>query len=400
MFQLGIDRILTEKALQAELQNKKLSLVAHPASVTSQLQHSLNALMELRLNLVSAYGPQHGMRGEKQDNMIESDDYLDPEFKIPVYSLYGTDRRPTLQSIKDFEICLFDLQDVGTRIYTFLTTLRYMMEACDQEKKSLWILDRPNPAGRPIEGLFLREGWESFVGAGPFPMRHGLTLGECALWFKHFLKLNHLDLKIISMKNYHPDRTPFYGWPSELSWVNPSPNAANPWMAKTFPGTVMLEGTHLSEGRGTTRPLELLGAPDLDIDKIIKRMQTLAPQWLKGALLRPCYFEPTFHKHQKKLCKGFQIHVDHPSYQHSHFKPYRLIALFFKALRTEHKDYDLWRNFDYEYEKERLAIDLINGSPILREWVDDPSSTISDFEILNQKDELHWAKETQEVLLY
>jgi len=399
MTKLGIDRIVTNKNLQAELANKKISLVAHPASVTSSLKHSLNALTDLKLQIVSAYGPQHGMRGEKQDNMIESDDYLDPETKIPVYSLYGKERRPSSSSVKDFDICLFDLQDVGTRIYTFLTTLRYMMEACNKEKKSLWILDRPNPAGRPVEGMLLRSGWESFVGAGPFPMRHGMTLGECALWFKKNLKMN-IDLKIIAMEEYHPEQAPFYGWPAELSWVNPSPNAANPHMAKCFPGTVMLEGTHLSEGRGTTRPLELVGAPDIDIQKILKRMWSLAPQWMQGVILRTCYFEPTFQKHQKKLCQGFQLHVDHPHYKHDQFKPYRLISLFFKSLKQEYKDYPLWRQFDYEYEKERLAIDLINGSPLLREWVDDPSGTIGDFEKINAIDEKQWLEETREFLLY
>lgn len=399
MFKLGIDRVISDKKLQDELKNKKLSLVAHPASVTSSLQHSLNALTQLGLNVISAYGPQHGMRGEKQDNMIESEDYLDPEIKIPVYSLYGTSRRPTPQSVKDFDICLFDLQDVGTRIYTFLTTLRYMMEACAKEKKALWILDRPNPAGRPIEGTLLREGWESFVGAGPVPMRHGLTLGEGALWFKRYLQLD-LDLKIITMGNYNPNQSPFFGWPAELSWVNPSPNAANPHMAKAFPGTVLLEGTHLSEGRGTTHPLEVLGAPDIDIHKILKRMQTLAPQWLEGVILRPCYFEPTFQKHQKKLCQGFQIHTDHPTYNHLQFKPYRLMALFFKALRQEYPNYSIWRQFDYEYESERLAIDLINGSPLLREWVDSPSATVSEFETHNHKDEVQWKNEIQDILLY
>lgn len=399
MFKLGIDRIVTDKKLQDELKNKKLSLVAHPASVTSSLQHSLNALSQMGLKVVSAYGPQHGMRGEKQDNMMESEDYLDPEIKVPVYSLYGTSRRPTPQSVKEFDVCLFDLQDVGTRIYTFLTTLRYMMEACAQEKKSLWILDRPNPAGRPVEGTLLREGWESFVGAGPFPMRHGLTLGECARWFKRYLKLD-LDLKVIAMENYNPHQAPFFGWPTQLSWVNPSPNAANPHMAKAFPGTVLLEGTHLSEGRGTTHPLELLGAPDIDIHKILKRMHTQAPQWLEGVILRSCYFEPTFQKHQKKLCQGFQIHTDHPSYNHFKFKPYRLMALFFKALRQEYPHYSIWRDFHYEYESERLAIDLINGSPLLREWVDDSSSTIADFEAINHKDEIQWQAEIQEILLY
>ncbi len=399
MVKLGIDRIISEQSFKEELAHKKIALVAHPASVTSSLKHSLNALIENKFNVVSAFGPQHGMRGEKQDNMIESDDYLDPEFKIPVFSLYGSTRRPTKESLKLFDVCLFDLQDVGTRIYTFLTTLRYMMEACAEEQKSLWILDRPNPAGRPVEGMLLQEGWESFVGAGPLPMRHGLTLGECALWFKKYLHLN-LDLIIVSMKNYDPEQGPYFGWPAELSWVNPSPNVATPHMTKSYPGTVMLEGTHLSEGRGTTRPLELLGAPDININLILKRMDSLASDWLQGVIIRPCYFEPTFHKHQKKLCQGFQLHVDHPNYKHQLFKPYRLISLFFKSLRLEYPQYPIWKQFDYEYETERLAIDLINGNPQLRNWVDDKSSKVSDFESIVLKDEAHWRAIQQEIKIY
>ncbi|MEY4616048.1 MAG: hypothetical protein RJB66_1008 [Pseudomonadota bacterium] len=399
MFQLGIDQLLTNSELKDQLKNKKLAFVGHPASVTKDLTHSLNALVEQKFNVVCAYGPQHGMRGEKQDNMIESEDYLDPELKIPVFSLYGSSRRPSEESLKLFDICLFDLQDVGTRIYTFLTTLRYMMEGCAKAKKALWILDRPNPAGRPIEGTLLREGWESFVGAGPFPMRHGMTLGECALWFKDFLKLD-IDLKVIKMQDYNPDAAPYFGWPSELSWVNPSPNAATPHMAKTFPGTVMIEGTHLSEGRGTTHPLELLGASDIDIHRILKKMKTLAPEWTQGCIIRACYFEPTFHKHQKTLCQGFQIHVDHPTYNHYQFKPYRLVALFFKALRLEYPGYQIWKQFAYEYEHDRLAIDLINGSPLLREWVDDKNGTVADFEKANLIDERAWKESTAKYLLY
>lgn len=399
MIQLGIDKLLCSKSTQDELKNKRISLVAHPASVTSKLQHSLNALIAHGLNVVSAYGPQHGMRGEKQDNMIESDDYLDPETNIPIYSLYGASRKPSLESIEGFDICLFDLQDVGTRIYTFLTTLRYMMEACAQKNKALWVLDRPNPAGRPIEGLRLKAGWESFVGAGPLPMRHGLTMGECALWLNKFLNLN-LDLKIIKMDNYELSIPPFYGWPSELSWVNPSPNAANQHMAKIFPGSVLVEGTTLSEGRGTTHPLELVGAPDIDINRILKKMMSLSPKWLEGIALRPCYFEPTFHKHEKKLCHGFQLHTDHQDYNHLNFKPYRIFALFFKALRMEMPEYPIWRKFNYEYESERLAIDIINGSSLLREWVDDNSSKIMDLEQILQIDEDQWHDEIQSILLY
>lgn len=397
--QLGIDRLLNEESLMKELKGRRLSVVAHPASVTSDLEFSVAALFRKGYQVVSAFGPQHGLRGEKQDNMIETEDFVDPEFKIPVFSLYGTSRRPSDKAMGTFDVCLFDLQDVGTRIYTFLTTLRYMMEACAVHKKTLWILDRPNPAGRPVEGSLLREGWESFVGAGPFPMRHGLTMGECALWFKDHLKLD-IDLKVIEMKDYKPDEGPYFGWPKELSWVNPSPNVATPHMPKCYPGTVMLEGTNLSEARGTTRPMEMVGASDIEISKVLARMKSLAPPWMEGAILRSCYFEPTFHKHQKQLCQGFQIHVDHPKYDHRRFKPYRLIALFFKAVRLEYPKYEIWRNFPYEYEFERLAIDLINGGPELREWVDDPKSSVEAFEAMLSKDEKSWTDSTRKFLLY
>jgi uncharacterized protein YbbC (DUF1343 family) len=395
----GIDKLLSSAPLKKRLRGKKLALVAHPASVTADLTHSLEALMKKGFNVVSAYGPQHGLRGEKQDNMIETEDFQDPIYKIPVYSLYGKSRRPTDESIKAIDVVLFDLQDVGTRIYTFLTTLLYMMEACAKHQKELWILDRPNPAGRPIEGSLLKPGWESFVGAGPVPMRHSLTLGEAALWFKNHFKLD-FDLVIVKMEGYNPDKAPFYGWPAQMSWVNPSPNASNPHMAKCFPGTVMLEGTNLSEGRGTTHPLEVAGAPDIDAEKLLKRMHAMAPQWLKGCIIRPCYFEPTFNKHAKALCQGFQIHVDHPVYKHEQFKPYRMMALLFKAIRLEYPDYQIWRNFAYEYEFDRLAIDLINGGPDLREWVDDPKSKPADFEALISPDEKKWKKEVKAFWLY
>lgn len=396
---LGIDRLISSASLKKTLKGKKLALVAHPASVTSNLIHSLEALIENGFNVTAAYGPQHGLRGEKQDNMIETEDFLDPVYKIPVYSLYGKTRRPTDESIRSIDAVLFDLQDVGTRIYTFLTTLLYLMEACAKHQKEIWILDRPNPAGRPIEGSLLKPGWESFVGAGPLPMRHGLTMAEAALWFKKHFSLD-VELRIVKMEAYNPDKAPFFGWPSQLSWVNPSPNAANPHMAKCFPGTVMLEGTTLSEGRGTTRSLEVAGAPDIDAEKVLKRMHSLAPKWLKGCLIRPCYFEPTFNKHEKKLCHGFQIHVDHPSYKHNVFKPYRLMALFFKALRLEKPDYPIWRNFAYEYEFDRLAIDLINGGPELRQWVDDSKSKPADFDQILIPDEKKWKKEISSLLLY
>ena len=388
----GIDRLVKERQLRKPLAGKRIALLAHPASVTHDLVHSLDALAALSdIKLRAAFGPQHGLRGDKQDNMIESKDFLDPVHGIPVFSLYGEVRRPTMAMIDSFDVVLVDLQDLGCRIYTFITTLRYVLEAAAQHKKSVWVLDRPNPVGRPVEGPLLRPGWESFVGAGPLPMRHGLTFGEMAKWFVSTTQLD-VDCQVVTMEGWNPQAGPGYGWPlGERSWVNPSPNAPNLSMARCYAGTVMLEGTTLSEGRGTTRPLELFGAPDIDPRALLKKMESLAPDWLRGCRLRECWFEPTFHKHAGKLCAGIQIHVDDPSYDHNAFKPWRLMALAFKALRLLKPDYDLWRDFPYEYEKDRLAIDLINGGELLRQWVDDSTARAADLDALALVDENSWS---------
>jgi len=397
----GLDRLLADPALRGPLAGKRVALLAHPASVTADLTHSLDALMACRdIRITAAFGPQHGMRGDKQDNMVESPDFTDPVHGLPVFSLYGDGRRPSGQMLSTFDVLLVDLQDVGCRIYTFITTLLYVLEAAAKERKSVWVLDRPNPAGRPVEGLTLRPGWESFVGAGPIPMRHGLTLGELALWFIARFKLD-VDFRLIEMEGYRPDEAPGYGWPlGERTWINPSPNAPNLWMTRAYAGTVMLEGTTLSEGRGTTRPLELFGAPDIDARAVIAEMQALAPDWLAGCRLRDCWFEPTFHKHFRKLCHGVQIHVEDGAYDHLAFKPWRLQTLAFKAIRRLYPDYDLWRDFPYEYEIGKLAIDVINGGPALREWVDDPAATPTDLDALTVPDEQAWLAERTPYLRY
>ncbi len=397
----GIDRLLKEPGLRRPLAGRRLALLAHPASVTGDLTHSLDALAALSdLNLVAAFGPQHGLRGDKQDNMAESPDFVDPVHGIPVFSLYGKVRRPTEEMLDSFDVLLIDLQDLGCRVYTFLTTLRYLLEAAAQHAKSVWVLDRPNPAGRPIEGWKLRPGWESFVGAGPLPLRHGLTFGELAKWGVRELELD-VECQVVTMEDWRPTAAPGYGWPlGERAWVNPSPNASGLSMARCYAGTVMLEGTTLSEGRGTTRPLELLGAPDLDANALTSAMQSLAPRWMQGCRLRQCHFEPTFHKHAGSPCAGVQIHVDDAAYDHLAFRPWRLVALAFKALRRLRPDYALWRRFPYEYEHERLAIDLINGSEQLRQWVDDPAAEPGDLDALAAADEQDWGEEREAVLLY
>ena len=397
----GIDRLLQQPVLRQSLKGSRVALLAHPASVTDDLTHSLDALAGLPdIELVAAFGPQHGLRGDKQDNMMESPDFNDPLLGIPVFSLYGEVRRPTPAMMDSFDVLLVDLQDLGCRIYTFMTTLRYVLEAAAQCNKRVMVLDRPNPAGRPVEGLALRPGWESFVGAGPLPMRHGLTLGELALWFVQTLALD-VECEVLTMEGWAPATGPGYGWPlGERAWINPSPNAPNPWMARCYAGTVMLEGTTLSEGRGTTRPLELFGAPDLEPRKLLVEMQRLAPQWLQGCRVRECWFEPTFHKHAGMLCAGLQIHVEDGAYDHAAFRPWRLVALAFKALRQLRPDYALWRDFPYEYEVERLAIDVINGSELLRQWVDDPEATADDLETLAGTDEAAWRAGQEAVMLY
>ena len=396
----GLDRFLADPALRAPLKGKRVALLAHPASVTQNLTHSLDALAALDdVTLTAAFGPQHGLRGDKQDNMMESPDFRDPVHNIPVFSLYGEVRRPTDAMMGTFDVILIDLQDLGCRIYTFITTLLYVLEAAAEHGKEVWVLDRPNPAGRPVEGLTLRAGWESFVGAGPMPMRHGLTLGELGLWFIDHYKID-VAYKVIDMEGYRPDAAPGFGWPVDRLWINPSPNAPNLNMARAYAGTVMLEGATLSEGRGTTRPLELFGAPDIDARAVIAEMRALAPKWLEGCILRDCWFEPTFHKHVGALCSGVHIHAEGAHYDHAAFKPWRIQALAFKAIRRLYPDYDLWRDFPYEYEFGKLPIDVINGSPLLREWVDDAAATPTDLDVITVPDEQAWEEERRPCLLY
>ncbi|MGF7152849.1 exo-beta-N-acetylmuramidase NamZ family protein [Novosphingobium gossypii] len=396
----GIDRLLADPTLRAPLDGKRVSLVAHPASVTEGLVHSLDALIAAGINLTSAFGPQHGLKGDKQDNMVETLDEVDPVYGIPVFSLYGEVRRPTAAMMDSADVFLFDLQDLGCRIYTFVTTLLYLLEEAAARGKSVWVLDRPNPAGRPVEGTTLLPGQESFVGAGPMPMRHGLTLGEMGHWFIRHFSLD-VDYRVIAMDGWQPDAAPGHGWPQDRIWINPSPNAANLNMARAYAGTVMIEGATVSEGRGTTRPLEVLfGAPDIDAKAVLAEMRSFAPDWLAGCAIRECWFEPTFHKHAGALCNGLMIHAEGPFYDHHAFRPWRLQALAFKAIRRLYPDYPLWRDFPYEYEFDRLAIDVINGGPALREWVDDATSTPADLDRIVSRDEAAWHAEVADLLLY
>ena len=390
----GIDRLIADPELRRPLEGKRVALVAHPASVTEDLVHSLDALIAAGVNVSSAFGPQHGLKGDKQDNMVETADETDPRYGIPIFSLYGEVRRPSGQMMSTADVFLFDLQDLGCRIYTFVTTLLYLLEAAAEHGKEVWVLDRPNPAGRPVEGITLLPGWESFVGAGPMPMRHGLTMGEMGAWFVDHFKLD-VAYRVIEMEGWQPDAGPGFGWPESRLWINPSPNAANLNMARAYAGTVMIEGATLSEGRGTTRPLEVLfGAPDIDAGSVFEEMRRFAPQWLEGCAIRQVWFEPTSHKHAKTLCSGLMIHAEGRFYDHAAFRPWRLQALAFKAIRRLYPDYPIWRDFAYEYVFDKLAIDVINGGPALREWVDDAGAEPGDLDALASRDEVAWREQT------
>jgi uncharacterized protein YbbC (DUF1343 family) len=397
MFSLGVERLLNEPDLFSRLAGKKLALLAHPASVTQTLEHSLDALLKnpKRFQVTAAFGPQHGMRGEKQDNMIESDDYQDPLHKIPVYSLYGKVRRPTPGMMKGWDVLLVDLQDVGCRIYTFLTTLFYMMDAASESGQELWVLDRPNPAGRAIEGHKLDMKYQSFVGAAPVPMRHGLTLGEAAMWYRDHKKMK-INLTVVSMLDYQIDSA---AWPN-MSWVNPSPNIPRLSCTKIYPGTVLIEGSTISEGRGTTVPLEIFGAPGLKIEQVIKDMHSLAPKWLKGCSLRPAFFEPTFHKFKGELVNAIQVHVDGPLTDSPEFQPYRLVNLFFKSVHRLHPDLEIWKKPPYEYEEKLAPIDILSGHDQLRKWVAEPQPLIEEWDRSLARDEAEWLIERKPFLLY
>jgi uncharacterized protein YbbC (DUF1343 family) len=272
------------------------------------------------------------------------------------------------------------------------------MEALEGSHQEIWILDRPNPAGREIEGHTLDMKYASFVGAAPVPMRHGLTLGEAALWYREHKKLK-VNLHVVAMTEYFPREAPGFGWPN-MAWVNPSPNMPRLSTARIYCGSVLFEGTNLSEGRGTTIPLEIFGAPGLNIDKILAEMHEMAPQWLHGCMLRPAFFEPTFHKFKGELVSALQVHAEGPYYDPTAFKPYRLCTLFLKAAQRVHPNLDLWRKPPYEYEEKLLPIDILSGHNQLRTWVADASPKVSEWNESLLQDEVAWAQSRKPFLLY
>ena len=301
----GLDRLVAGDA-GAHLRSAAAGLIMHPASVTATLVPSVDALLGAGFTLRSLFGPQHGARGEKQDNMIESEHYADPRTGLPVHSLYSEVRKPIPEMLEGLEVVLFDLQDVGVRVYTFVWTMALAMEACAAAGIRFVVLDLPNPVGGEVlEGPVLRQGFESFVGLHPIPLRHGFTAGELARWLNDVRGIG-CDLDVIPMDGWRRD---MFWEDTGLPYVLPSPNLPTPDSCVVYPGMVLVEGTNLSEGRGTTKPFELVGAPYLDPYALV---EAVSSEDTVGATLRPCFFEPTFQKHAGVMCGGVQIHVTDP----------------------------------------------------------------------------------------
>jgi len=349
---LGVEVLLQDR--RSIPKGARVAAVVHPASVLCNLQHAADALFEDKsIRLVSLFGPQHGARGEKQDNMIESEFYCDPETQLPVHSLYSGTRRPTEEMLSDVDVLLFDLQDVGTRVYTFIHTMAHCLEACAQFGKSMVVLDRPNPiGGEGVEGNLLKPEFRSFVGLYPIPMRHGMTTGELALFFNQEAGIG-CNLTVIPMQGW---RRQMWFDQTGLKWVMPSPNLPTLDSAMVYPGMVLVEGTQLSEGRGTTRPFEMIGAPFIEPRKLARQLNSLA---LPGALFRPAYFEPTFQKWAGVMCGGVQIHV----MDREQYEPCLAGIMALSTIRTLYPESFKWRSPPYEYEYEKLPIEILCGGP-------------------------------------
>lgn len=354
----GLDRLLEGAA--DHLRDAALGLVVHPASVASDLSLSVDALLEGGFRLEALFGPQHGARGEKQDNMIESEHYTDPVTGLPVHSLYSAVRKPTAEMLDGLDAVLFDLQDVGVRVYTFVWTMALAMEACGEAGVRFVVLDRPNPVGgRVREGRVLRPGFESFVGLHPVPLRHGLTCGELARWLVEVRGID-CELEVVECSGWSRSMS----WDETgLPWVMPSPNLPTPASCDVYPGMVLVEGTNLSEGRGTTRPFELFGAPWLDGRELAR---VASEDMGEGVVLRPCSFEPTFQKHAGVVCGGAQLHV----VDRVRFRPVRTAVSILRACHRLSPEGFAWREPPYEYEEVLPPIDILWGSDGLREGID------------------------------
>lgn len=354
----GVERLLAGEA--EHLRALRLGLIHHPASVTADLKSTARELIGGGFDLRVLFGPQHGAHGEKQDNMVESDHFHDSATGLRSYSLYGEVRKPTADMLADIDVLLFDLQDVGVRVYTFVWTMALAMEACAETGVRFVVLDRPNPVGGVHrEGPALEPGFESFVGLHPIPLRHGLTCGELARWLVRERGID-CQLEVVECSGWR--RSDTWG-ETGLPWVAPSPNLPTVDSCGVYPGMVLLEGTNLSEGRGTTRPFELFGAPFLDPEQLA---ESLRPRLGEGVVLRPCYFEPTFQKHEGTACGGGQLHVTDGGV----FRPVHTALAVLSAVRDCAPADFRWREPPYEYETEKAPIDILWGNDRLRSQIE------------------------------
>ncbi len=351
----GLDTV--ENKWPKNLKGTRAGLLVQPASVDCKFEHAVDLFRKSKkFQLKALFGPQHGIRGETQDNMIEWEGFVDRKTGLPVYSLYGHARKPEPAMLKDIDAMVIDMQDIGSRYYTFIWTMDLCMEACREMNKSVVILDRPNPIGGHItEGPVLDFAFTSFVGQRPLPIRHGMTLGEIGTYFKNEFYPS-LDLHII----------PVQGWNRKiwfddtyLPWVLPSPNMPTLNTATVYPGMCLLEGTNLSEGRGTTRPFEIFGAPFIDPDLLVTRLKEFR---LPGVIFRPVFFQPTFQKHAGKLCGGAQIHI----FDRERFKPFKTGVAILETVHDLYPKHFLWKQPPYEYETEKMPIDILAGTDRLR----------------------------------
>jgi uncharacterized protein YbbC (DUF1343 family) len=351
----GLDRF--EKKWPQTLTGAKVGVLVHPASVNRRLQHASTLFLQsTKIQVRAFFGPQHGIRGETQDNMVEWKGFRDRSSRLPVYSLYSETRKPRASMLKDFDALVVDLQDVGTRYYTFIWTMELCMQACAETGKPVVILDRPNPlGGLTVEGTVLSPSYSSFVGLRPLPVRHGMTTAEIALYLKDEYYPS-LDIHIIPMSGWKRSM-----WFDEtgLPWVMPSPNMPTLDTAIVYPGMCLLEGTLLSEGRGTTRPFEIFGAPFIDPDRLVARLDEFR---LPGVVFRPVYFQPTFQKHSGKICSGAQIHVT----DRSRFRSFKTGGAVLKAVHDLYPKQPLWKSPPYEYETEKMPVDILAGTDRLR----------------------------------
>jgi len=396
--ELGVTRALRLPEHRRLLAGKRIGLVCHEASVDEECRSTVDLMLsrapELAYRLTALFSPQHGLWGQHQDNMIETPHGWLKD--IPLYSLYSETRKPTPAMLEDVDVLVIDLQDVGTRIYTFLYTMSYVMEAAAEAGKQVIVLDRPNPiGGATVQGITLDPAYRSFVGLYPMPTRHGLTIGEAARFMNDRHRLNvgrRCELHVVPMQGWK--RASYWG-DLGLVFVMPSPNIPSAHTCHTFPGFVYFEGTSVSEGRGTTRPLEQCGAPFVEPEALLTFLDREYPSWREGARVRATGFQPTFQKHAGRVCHGVFVHpVDRDA-----FNPVRTGLALLRGIVALHGQAFQWKQPPYEYETERLPIDVIAGGPWVREWAEGrrPWSELDERE---RADVAAFEQERREYLLY